>query len=88
MAYMARRSEEYCGGGSADECEIQLSYAIGVAEPTSVFVETFGTAKADEGVIAAMVQSLPTHAGLLTGLICGSRSIASALVTVILGVSL
>jgi S-adenosylmethionine synthetase len=31
--------------GLADRCEIQLSYAIGVAEPTSIMVETFGTGK-------------------------------------------
>ncbi|MBO6130037.1 MAG: methionine adenosyltransferase domain-containing protein, partial [Pseudobutyrivibrio sp.] len=36
----------------ADKCEIQLSYAIGVAEPTSVMVDTFGTGKlSDEKII-------------------------------------
>ena len=35
----------------ADKCEVQVSYAIGVARPVSVFVETFGTAKVDEEII-------------------------------------
>ena len=42
----------------ADECEIQLSYAIGVAEPTSVFVETFGTSKVSEEAIAQAVREV------------------------------
>jgi S-adenosylmethionine synthetase len=37
--------------GLCDKCQIQLSYAIGVAEPTSVLVDTFGTAKVDEELI-------------------------------------
>ena len=38
--------------GLADRCEIQLSYAIGVAQPTSVMVDTFGTGKlADEKLV-------------------------------------
>ena len=37
--------------GLADKCEVQVSYAIGVARPVSVFVETFGTAKVDEEII-------------------------------------
>jgi len=40
----------------ADRCEIQVSYAIGVAEPTSVSVETFGTAKIPEERIEALVR--------------------------------
>jgi S-adenosylmethionine synthetase len=44
-AYMARYiAKNVVAAGLADECEVQLSYAIGVAEPTSVFVDTFGTA--------------------------------------------
>ena len=42
--------------GLADKCEIQLSYAIGVARPISVNVETFGTAKVDEELISKLVQ--------------------------------
>ena len=37
--------------GLADRCEIEVAYAIGVPEPISVFVETFGTAKVDEEAI-------------------------------------
>jgi S-adenosylmethionine synthetase len=40
----------------ADRCEVQVSYAIGVAEPTSISVETFGTAHIDEGKIEALVR--------------------------------
>ena len=42
--------------GLADKCEIQLSYAIGVAEPTSVMVETFGTGKIDEDLLTQLVR--------------------------------
>jgi S-adenosylmethionine synthetase len=42
----------------ADRCEVQLSYAIGVAEPLSVRVETFGTNKVDEDAISAAVTSV------------------------------
>ena len=42
----------------ADQCEIQLSYAIGVAEPTSVLVDTFGTAKVDDDAIAKAVREI------------------------------
>ena len=45
-AYMARHiAKSVVGSGLADECMVQLSYAIGVAEPTSVLVDTYGTAK-------------------------------------------
>ncbi len=43
--------------GAADHCEVQLSYAIGKAEPISVAVETFGTAKVDEGKILDIIRS-------------------------------
>src|SRR5208283_5364798 len=43
--------------GLADRCEVQLAYAIGVADPVSVLVETFGTAKIDEGEIAELVRA-------------------------------
>ena len=39
--------------GLADKCEVQLAYAIGVAEPVSIRVDTFGTAKAPEEAIEA-----------------------------------
>jgi S-adenosylmethionine synthetase len=42
--------------GLADRCEVQLAYAIGVAEPVSVLVETFGTGKVDEAVLEDLVR--------------------------------
>uniref|UniRef100_UPI0032B28E31 methionine adenosyltransferase domain-containing protein n=1 Tax=uncultured Abyssibacter sp. TaxID=2320202 RepID=UPI0032B28E31 len=42
--------------GLADKCEIQVSYAIGVAEPTSIMVETFGTGTVDDSVLTALVR--------------------------------
>lgn len=58
-AYMARYiAKNIVAADLATECEIQLSYAIGVAEPTSVKVETFGTAKVDEEQIAKAVRSV------------------------------
>ena len=42
--------------GLADRCEVQVSYAIGVAEPTSVSIETFGTARIDEERISLLVR--------------------------------
>ena len=56
-AYMARYiAKNVVAADLADECEIQLSYAIGVAEPTSIYVETFGTAKVDEKALADAVR--------------------------------
>jgi S-adenosylmethionine synthetase len=58
-AYMARYvAKNIVAAGLAEECEVQLSYAIGVAEPTSVFVDTFGTAKVDEAKIEAAVREV------------------------------
>lgn len=51
-SYMARYiSKNVVASGIASRCQIQLSYAIGVAEPTSVLVDTFGTAKVSEALI-------------------------------------
>ncbi len=56
-AYMARYiAKNIVAAGLADECEVQLSYAIGVAEPTSVLVDTFGTCTIDESVIERLVR--------------------------------
>src|SRR5215467_4287679 len=56
-AYMARYiAKNIVAAGLADRCEIQLSYAIGVAEPTSVYVDCFGTAKVDEQKISKAVR--------------------------------
>ena len=55
--YMARCiAKNVVAAGLADVCEVQLSYAIGVAEPTSVLVDCQGTAKADEGKISAAIR--------------------------------
>ncbi|MFO7859573.1 MAG: methionine adenosyltransferase domain-containing protein, partial [Ectothiorhodospiraceae bacterium] len=56
-AYAARYvAKNVVAAGLAEKCEIQLSYAIGVAEPTSVMVETFGTAKVSEEKIEKIVR--------------------------------
>jgi S-adenosylmethionine synthetase len=56
--YMARYiAKNIVAAGLADRCEVQLAYAIGVAEPVSVLVDTFGTAKIDEGMIAELVRA-------------------------------
>ena len=56
-AYMARYiAKNVVASGLADKCEIQLSYAIGVAEPTSVLVETFNTSKVKEDVIVKAIR--------------------------------
>ncbi len=56
-AYAARYvAKNIVAAGLADRCEIQLAYAIGVARPVSVLVETFGTGKIAEEKIAALVE--------------------------------
>ena len=51
-AYAARyAAKNVVAAGLADRCQIQLSYAIGVAQPTSIHVETFGTGKVAEDVL-------------------------------------
>lgn len=56
-AYAARYvAKNIVVAGLADKCEIQLAYAIGVAQPVSVLVETFGTGKIDEDKIAELVR--------------------------------
>ena len=53
-AYMARFiAKHIVAAGLADKCEIQLSYAIGVAQPVSIFVDTFGTGKIPDDVLQA-----------------------------------
>ncbi len=55
-AYAARYvAKNIVAAGLADRCEIQVSYAIGVAHPTSVSVETFGTGKIDDAKIQALI---------------------------------
>jgi S-adenosylmethionine synthetase len=56
-AYMARYiAKNIVAAGLADRVEVQLAYAIGVAEPVSVLVETFGTGKADRGTLEDLVR--------------------------------
>jgi S-adenosylmethionine synthetase len=58
-SYMARYvAKNIVAAGLADACEVQLSYAIGVAEPTSVLVDAEGTEKVDEGLIEAAVKKI------------------------------
>ncbi|AWX16236.1 methionine adenosyltransferase [Mergibacter septicus] len=56
-AYAARYvAKNIVAAGLADRCEIQLSYAIGVAEPTSVMIETFGTGKVSNDTLVKLVR--------------------------------
>jgi S-adenosylmethionine synthetase len=56
-AYVARYvAKNIVAAGLADRCELQLSYAIGVAEPTSISIETFGTAKLSEDKLIELVR--------------------------------
>ena len=58
-SYMARHiAKNVVAAGLADACEIQLSYAIGVAEPISVLVDTEGTAKIDEQTLSQIIRKL------------------------------
>ncbi len=72
-AYVARyMAKNVVAAGLADRCVIQLSYAIGVSHPLSVYVNTFGSGKADEAQISKALQELVdltprgirTHLGL------------------------
>ena len=56
-AYAGRYvAKNIVAAGLASKCEIQVSYAIGIAEPTSVSVNTFGTGKIDENKISSLIQ--------------------------------
>ncbi len=56
--YMARYiAKNVVASGIADRCQVQLAYAIGVAEPVSVYVDCFGTAKIDEGKLAEIIRA-------------------------------
>ena len=58
-AYAARYiAKNIVAAGLADKCEIQLAYAIGVARPVSILVDTFGTGKADEDKLSAAVEKV------------------------------
>jgi S-adenosylmethionine synthetase len=67
-SYMARYiAKNIVAGKLADRAEVQLAYAIGVAEPVSVMVETFGTGTVDEALLGAAVRELfpMTPAGII-----------------------
>ena len=56
-AYAARYvAKNIVAAGLADKCEVQLSYAIGVAQPTSVWVDTFGTGKLSDEALVKMIR--------------------------------
>jgi S-adenosylmethionine synthetase len=56
-AYAARYvAKNVVAAGLADKCEVQVAYAIGIAQPVSVHVETFGTAKIDEPKIEQLIR--------------------------------
>ncbi len=70
-AYMARYvAKNVVAAGLAKECEVQLAYAIGVAEPVSVLVETFGTSNVPEDRIAAAIKEVfdLTPSGIINSL--------------------
>ena len=57
-AYMARHiAKNVVAAGLATRCEVQLAYAIGVAEPVSVLVDTFGTEKVDKAIIPDLIRA-------------------------------
>ena len=70
-AYMARYiSKNIVASGLCTECEVQLAYAIGVAEPVSVYVSTFGTGTTDERRLEGAVREVfdLTPAGIISSL--------------------
>jgi S-adenosylmethionine synthetase len=57
-AYMARYvAKNVVAAGLADRCEVQLAYAIGVADPVSVLVDTFGTSKVDPAILPELIRA-------------------------------
>jgi S-adenosylmethionine synthetase len=70
-AYMARYiAKNIVAAGLADRCEVQLAYAIGVAEPVSVLVDTFGTGKVENRKLEELVRKnfKLTPKGIIEGL--------------------
>ena len=58
-AYMARHvAKNVVASGLAERCELQLAYAIGVSEPVSVHIDTFGTGRVDDDQIRQIVQDM------------------------------
>ena len=58
-AYMCRYiAKNIVKAGLADQCQIQVAYAIGVTEPVSIFVDTFGTGKVSDSVLEKIVREV------------------------------
>ena len=66
-AYMARYlAKNIVAAGLADRCEVQLAYAIGLADPVSVMVDTFGTGKvSDEALAAGVTEHVDMRPGVM-----------------------
>lgn len=67
-AYMLRHiAKNIVAAGLADECVLQVSYAIGIAEPLSLFINTNGTAKTDEAALLGVIKEMfdLTPAGII-----------------------
>ena len=59
VCYMARHiAKNIVAAGLAARCEVQLAYAIGVAEPVSVSVNTYGTGAVEENLLSELVRSI------------------------------
>ena len=57
-AYMARKiARDIVRAGFADRCEVQIAYAIGVAEPVSIFVDCFGTERQELGFLQDYIRN-------------------------------
>ena len=70
-AYMCRYiAKNIVKAGLADRCQIQVAYAIGVAEPVSIFVDTFGTGKVNDDVLEKIIREVfdMTPAGITAAL--------------------
>ncbi|MBX2808807.1 MAG: methionine adenosyltransferase [Cellvibrionaceae bacterium] len=79
-AYAGRYvAKNIVAAGLADRCEIQVSYAIGVSEPTSISINTFGTGKISEAAIATLVREhFDLRAGGLVAMLDLKRPIYQA----------
>ncbi len=67
-AYMARYvAKNIVAAGIADKCQVQLAYAIGIAEPVSLYIDTYGTGKVEEDLIEKTVRDIfrLTPAGII-----------------------
>lgn len=59
--------QEHCSRGAGDRCEIELAYAIGLADPVSVMVDTFGTGRvSDEKIASWLMEHIDMRPGSIT----------------------